>query len=391
MISSKLPHDLQVSAYQGREGLAALRADWEKLAADLPDRRFFHLYSWYHSYLTTLAEAPETVRFYAFQRNGSVVAIFPLQSVTRDVYGIRLRALQVPQHPHLNLTDFVFDKTEDNRTLVCQLLAYLRAQKDPAWDVLNIPSALEDSAAVFALERESTARQQRTLHRHSDYLTCHGGYGEIDAKMATSFRKNLRRLRRRAEELGKIEYRSSREPEELERLFELFMDVEASGWKGNAGQESAIRCLPQVEAFYRSLIQEYSATNACVINILLLNGTCIAGQFCLLTNGVLYLLKIGYHETYAQIAPGYLLLSEVLKNYADNRQVHSVSFVTDPPWTHLWRAASLTVYDCTIYNNTARGWLAYLWTRGKQQIRALVPMRSSETSDAHRQTPVEQE
>jgi CelD/BcsL family acetyltransferase involved in cellulose biosynthesis len=146
-----------------------------------------------------------------------------------------------------------------------------------------------------------------------------------------------------------------------------------------------------VEAFYRSLIREYSIPNACVINILLLDGKCIAGQFCLLTDGVLYILKIGYNESYAQIAPGYLLLDQVLRNYVDGRLVHNVNFVTDPPWTHLWRAKSLAVNECTIYNNTARGWLAYLWTRGKQKIRTLVPMRSSETPDARRQTPDEQE
>jgi CelD/BcsL family acetyltransferase involved in cellulose biosynthesis len=380
MAPSELTRDLRVSVYRGLDGLAALRADWERLTASLPEKRFFHLYSWYHSYLTTLAEAPESVRFFAFERDGCVAAIFPLESVTRDAYGIRLRMLQVPLHPHVNLTDFVFDKTDQgNRVLVSQLLTYLRAQKNPAWDVLNIPCALEDSATVSALDGEPAVRQMRTLRRQSDYLTCRNGYGEVDARLASSFRKNLRRLRRRAEERGKLEYRSSRDPQELERLFDLFMEVEASGWKGDSGQGSAIRCLPRVEAFYRSLMREYSADNACAINILLLNGTCIAGQFCLLTNDLLYLLKIGYHESYSQIAPGYLLLDEVLRHYADGRQILGVSFVTDPPWTHLWRAASLAVYDCTIYNNTVRGWLAYLWAKGKQ-LYALTRRQPSEPS-----------
>lgn len=378
MFSSELPRRLEVTVYQGHEGLTTLRADWEKLAAELSDRRFFHLYSWYYSYLTTLAEAPDMMRFFVFKRDGSIVAIMPLQSVTRDVYGIRLRMLQIPVHPHNNLTDFIFDKTiEDNRTLVRQLIAHLRTQRDPAWDVLNIPRALEDSAAIFALDAEPAIRQIRAQRQHCDYLTCRNGYSEVDGKLASNFRRNLRRLRRRAEELGKLEYQSSRDPRELERLFDLFMEVEASGWKGDTGQGSAIRCQPRVEAFYRTLISEYSATNACAINLLLLNGTCIAGQFCLLTNDVLYLLKIGYHESYSQIAPGYLLLDEVLKKYADGRQVHSVNFVTDPPWTHLWRAASLAVYDCTVYNNTVRGWLAYLWAKGKQ-TRALIRQKPAE-------------
>ncbi len=378
MYSAELPRRLEVTVYQGLKGFTALRAHWEKLAATLSDQRFFHLYSWYQSYLTTLADAPEMMRFFVFKRDDSIVAIMPLQSVTRIVYGIRLRVLQIPVHPHNNLTDFVFDKTiEENRTLLRQLLAHLRTQRDFAWDVLNIPRALEDSAAIFALNGEPAIRQTRSQRQHCGYLTCRNGYSEVDRKLASNFRRNLRRLRRRAEELGKLEYQSSRDTQELGRLFNLFMEVEASGWKGDTGKGSAIRCQPQVEAFYRALISEYSATNACAINVLLLKGTCIAGQFCLLTNKVLYLLKIGYDESYSQIAPGYLLLDEVLKNYADGRQIHNVNFVTDPPWSHLWRAESLAVYDCTIYNNTVRGWLTYLWAKGKQ-ARAL-----------HRQQPVE--
>ncbi|GAB4507905.1 MAG: hypothetical protein Tsb0026_05140 [Sulfuricaulis sp.] len=114
-----------------------------------------------------------------------------------------------------------------------------------------------------------------------------------------------------------------------------------------------------------------------MINVLLLDGKCIAVQFCLLTDSTLYILKIGYDESHAQIAPGYLLLEQMLRDYIDGHLVHSLSFVTDPPWTQLWRARSLAVYDCTVYNHTARGWLAYLWAEGKLLKRLL-------SSGAHR-------
>ena len=388
MLPEEFPSKLELSVHQGLAGLAALRADWERLEANLPARRFFHLYKWYLSYLATLAETPENTRFFALRRGGAVVAIFPLQSLTRNVHGVRLRTLQIPLHPHVNLTDFVFDKTNDSAgALFGRLLIHLREQKDIPWDVLIIPRALEDSAAMFALGHKQSGRQICAPRQPSDYLTCREGYKEIDAKMTSSFRRNLRRLKRRAEAMGKLEYRSSREPLELEPLFELFMEAEASGWKGEAGEGSAIRCQPQVQAFYRSLIDQYSANNACVINILLLNGKCVAGQFCLLINGILYILKIGYDETHAQIAPGYLLLDHVLRNYADENLVHGVNFVTNPPWSHLWRARSLAVYECTLYNNTARGWLAYLWAKGKLVVRALTPSSSRKSEASHKNSP----
>ncbi|GAB4507903.1 MAG: hypothetical protein Tsb0026_05130 [Sulfuricaulis sp.] len=88
--------------------------------------------------------------------------------------------------------------------------------------MINVPKALEDSAAVFGLGHVTSIRQVCTQRQCSDYLGSHQNYDEIEAKLASNFKRNLRRLRRRAEKTGKLEYRSSRDPQEIEKLFEFF-------------------------------------------------------------------------------------------------------------------------------------------------------------------------
>jgi hypothetical protein len=100
-----------------------------------------------------------------------------------------------------------------------------------------------------------------------------------------------------------------------------------------------------------------------VINLLWLNGSCIAGQFCLLVDRVLYLIKIGYHEKHAHLAPGNLLMERVLADGSRDATMRAISFVTDPPWSHLWRPESRLVSNYYIFNRTLPGLASYLARR----------------------------
>ncbi len=122
-------------------------------------------------------------------------------------------------------------------------------------------------------------------------------------------------------------------------------------------------CNPELHAFYDRLIQNFSRDERCVINQLWLNDICIAGQFGLLFDRVFYILKIGYNETYSNLAPGNLLMSSVLKDFSRNGKARAVSFVTGPSWGHLWHPQTSPVWDHYIFNATWRGWIGYLGKR----------------------------
>ena len=104
----------------------------------------------------------------------------------------------------------------------------------------------------------------------------------------------------------------------------------------------------------------YSATHDCFINLLMLNDKCIAGQFCLLTNGILNVLKIGYLEEFEQVAPGNLLFERLFRDCSPDGPFHTVSFVTGAAWNDVWRPVSLRVMNFHLFNRTWRGVLGFL-------------------------------
>lgn len=329
----------------------------------LSPRCFFHLYDWYKCYLDTLELDPGCIHFFAVYRGESLVGIVPLKSSVRCLRGISLRLLELPQHPHMAVHDGLLPTAADNAAMVHALVSHLHEQTELPWDVLLLSCVPEESIMASAFRAASPPRLVSTLHGYSHYVEFSGSPDEISGRVSGSFRRNLRRLERRASELGTLTYRSYRTTQELLQAFPSFLEVEASGWKGTKDERTAIVCHPELRAFYDHLIQSFSRDESCVINLLWLNDICIAGQFGLLVDRVLYILKIGYHEAYSNLAPGNLLMASVIGNFSRSGTVRAVSFVTGPPWGHLWRPEASTVWDHYVFNTTWRGLIAYL---GKQ-------------------------
>lgn len=365
---------LSLTLYRGSRGLGELREAWGRLADGMTHKRYIHLHPWYRSYLESIEPHPEEVLFVLIARGDVPLAVFPLMRSVRKVCGLSFRCLEVPSNPHLNLGDFVFDKTADSAVLVRVMVRNIRRLTGQAWDLIHVPNAPEDSAVGYALQQAPVPFSLSVPNGRSNHVDCSPPYEQVEEKFKGTFRRNLRRLRRRAEGQGELRYASYSTVEDLARHFPEFLRVETAGWKGSQGTQSAIACDPSTTAFYRMLVEEFGADGRCWLNLLALGGKYIAGQLCLLVGGTLYILKIGYDEAHADIAPGNLIMGETIRQCAEDSRVLTVSFVTGKEWNFLWGADSTTLYIHNIFNRaTLRGWLGYFTCLAKNRLMPLLP------------------
>lgn len=365
---------LLFALYRGREGLAVLRDLWCRLTETLSQRRFFHLHPWYRCYLDALESDPDAVFFCLIQRGSVPLAVFPLKRTSQRICGLHFRCLEIPSHDHMNLSDFIFDKTADNAALLRILVRNIRRLSGEAWDLIYVPKALEDSAVAYAMQREPMPLSETVLTGRSNQVDCSFPYERVAGNFRGHFRRNLQRIRRRAQGRGELQFHSYRSMEDLQRHFTEFLRVEASGWKGKHGTQTAIACEPSTLAFYQKVIEEFGARGQCVLNLLTLGGKCIAGQLCLHVDDVVYILKIGYDESQADITPGNLIMGELIRQCAEDSRIRTLSFVTDREWNYLWGATSIPLYTYRIFNHTTpAGWLGFLMCRIKKWLTPLVP------------------
>ncbi len=358
----------EFEVFEGRAGLTALRENWQRITATAPAVRFFQLYEWHASYLDSLVTPPARACFFLARRQGAPAGIVPLLRTTRTMAGLPVRSLELPTHAHLPLAGPVARSPEENASIVSGLLQELHRGRHDPWDVVCLSNLLDDGNTRAALLDLGYQPALRVPVAGCDYLRCEP-LDRVAARFSKNFRGNLRKARNKLEGLGGVEYLTARQPAELRAALAEFLDVEASGWKGVGGTGSAIKLDPQAGRFYEALVENFGARGACEINLLKTRaGACLAGQLCLVVGDTCAVLKIGYDESYAQVAPGNMLLEHLIRRHSAEGGVRYINLVTDAAWHANWRPLTALVTDVYLFNSTLRGRLAFLLRRTKRRL-----------------------
>lgn len=355
---------LAVEHTRGSQALSRLAPVWTSLAA--PGSPYPVLFGWYRNYVAALEPRPEELNFFTLAHGERALAVVPLRAGARTLRGLRLRTLELPWHPEMAVTDLVAERGGLDGA-GAEALAEATKRAGIPWDALVFRGVTDTSAAY----RWSHAwpRSVRIPMGHRDYLVTDRPYDEMRASFSKNFRGNLRKARNKLRATEGVAFVRAPGEMALEQALALFLQVEASGWKGAGG--TAIEADPARVRFYAGLVRDAEVGGACEINLLTLAGRPLAGQFCVRAGAVLHLLKIGYDEAYAPLAPGNMLLEHLLEGCAA-RGIREVDLVTDAPWHADWRPSSQPVCEVVILNRTARGSPAWFAYRARRALEGLL-------------------
>lgn len=347
--------EVTIKTTRGMEGLKEIWNFWEAIAQELGDQQhFFHRPEWYQSYMEALEENPDSVVFHLIRRGGLPAAVLPLRAPRRRLHSLPLRVWEVPHHPHMLLSDFICGRDAADEDLLYFLIQHLRSTIPYDWDMLLLPNVLENSCVERCLARHSPDRIIHEISSHCDFLE-YSSYEDFLAAISKNFRGNLRKARNKLAKIPETSFLFVRDQAQLPEAFERFCQIEASGWKGDQGTGTAIQLNARLKAFYRALVDNFGSQDSCQINLLMLGDTCLAGQFCLRSNGTIEVLKIGYDEARAALAPGNLLLEQLIQYCASNEsRLTQLNLITGVQWHDDWKPRSEKVSNIWIYNHTAR-------------------------------------
>ena len=152
--------------------------------------------------------------------------------------------------------------------------------------------------------------------------------------LSRNHRGNVRRRRRRLEELGVVELEMFEGGEGLgERLDESFR-LEAASWKGERG--TAIAASSQTRVFYECLCEWAAEAGLLRLGVLRLDGRMIAFHLSLETDEAHYLLKLGYDVDLASVSPGTVLTAAMVKHSFDAGLRRCEFLGDDEPYKLRW-------------------------------------------------------
>ncbi len=365
----------KITRFSGVDGLLELKFYWEALLKTCKYQAFFNTWRWHYSLAKYLLNSP--VNYFLILKDAKPVAIFPLQMVSVEKGGRQWQGYSLPRHKHIDLTDVLICDDVDSHGVLDFFVDFLRNQSGDRWNLLSLTKFRQRSNLYAAISQDASYPVE--AYARSFYQPCGMELPSSEA-ISRKHLKNVSRLQRKAEaEHGKVQLKTVTVESELQEAFERFLSIEASGWKGESGIGSSINSNPGVEAFYRSLINEFGPTGNVAINFLLLGEKYVATQFCIKADGKWSLLKIGYDERYQAFGPGNILLKLLLESLDESAEKCEINLVTGPSWAERWRFFSEPVYCTEIYNKTPTARLlgALLWGRlvwrkhGKRAVASL--------------------
>ncbi|MCC7418479.1 MAG: GNAT family N-acetyltransferase [Acidobacteria bacterium] len=300
------------------------------------------------AWVTACAETfvpPDRLRLFVFGCLPQPAAVAPF--VERRSFGRRLELLG-PGEVHEPM-DLIFQ----NETVLNELLRALLERRLPIV-LRRVPADSETLPALRRAWRGGGLVVSRPA-RSYPFLELDSRWTGQDPPLGSSKRRSdLRRARRRAQEIGPIACEvTTPAPEDLPPLFDEMVRVEASGWKHAAGTSLAAD-RPRA-AFFRRFAAAACRAGILRLCFLRIGGRPAAVQLAVELDRRFWLLKVGYDDRFQRCSPGSLLLAETVR-HAAQRGLRSYEFLgVGEPWTEAWTDRVRPHVDIYAYPWSRRG------------------------------------
>jgi hypothetical protein len=175
---------------------------------------------------------------------------------------------------------------------------------------------------------------------------------DFEAAMTLKFRANLQRCARKA---GGVELEKIAIPDRA--AFDEALAIEAMAWKGVAG--TSIAADPRAVHLYRALLRLLGRRGLGTLYFLRAQGRRIAMLFALEDHHSIYVLKIGYDPSAANLSPGHMIIWKVAAE-AEARGLKELDLVgRDDDWKRKWTDRVHETVALTVYRDNAAGLARY--------------------------------
>lgn len=141
----------------------------------------------------------------------------------------------------------------------------------------------------------------------------------LSGAMSNGNRKELRRQRKRLGETGKLETRTLTADGDVGRWIEQFLQLEASGWKGQTG--SALAVHEAEREYFAAIAREAFGRGQLMMLGLFLDEQPVALKCNFLSGVGSFAFKIAFDETFARASPGVQLEIDNVQHFHERPQL----------------------------------------------------------------------
>lgn len=333
---------LRIRIIRSLDDLRHLRAAWDALANRLENP--FLTFDWTWSWAETLQNERD-LHVVVLEAADGRCAFAPLVAVRR--HGIE--RLELLGAWTLN-GGLLYSDEEALTTLVQHLVKLDRPVVLRGLDAHG--ATLEAFRRVLATRRAGVLVLRPI--RSSSTLPIRTTWADFMRSVSSKMRQDVRRLQARARAMGDVRFETlAPSPTEVPHIMDMLMNVEAAGWKSRQGTSLGSR--DRLRRFYQQFVVRAAEQGTLRADVLHIGTRPAAVQLSLEVYRRLWVLRIGFDETFAWCSPGFLLMHESIR-LAHERQLASFEFLGNAEsWQNRWRPSTHTYRAALVYPFTLRG------------------------------------
>lgn len=306
--------EIEFEVVRDTRALSGLRDDWQRLwfasAAQFYTLSFPAIWQIW----TRVCEpAGHRLNVIVGRVDGAVVLLLPIMIRHDRIRRIWRVAVWLGREP-VDYGDVLIDHSGDSTSRIRAALDHLA--RTAKVDVIMLDSVRGDAHVTAALKAYCT---RWVPDEAAPYIELNGvdGWEHFETQLPKDFRKGLRRRARRLDEVGKLEYSFSRGADIIDETVRWITDrkrewIEHRGISKGHGLEAN-----DVEAAIAILCEGVQSGNTLIAR-LTLDGTVIAADVSLISNGRLYSDIGSFDLKWGKYSPGSLLIREEIKWALDN-------------------------------------------------------------------------
>ncbi len=238
---------------------------------------------------------------------------------------------------------------EAHSAILPLVVAHVQQHPEGLW-LLRLGASPEESPLWRQLPQLSPLSCYVDKSAVVSIFDCSRSFEEFQSRLPAKFLKDLRRRKRRLSEREGVSFTTITSLEAgFTDAYRTFLEVEASGWKGERGERSALLCAPRKVAYFETLGASIrSPSDHCVITLLHAEGRCIAASFSIRTGTLFSFIKIGYDENYDKFSPGSLLTERMIEDCCQDPDVEWLDMASEAQWALRWQPNRVQLQRCWV-------------------------------------------
>jgi CelD/BcsL family acetyltransferase involved in cellulose biosynthesis len=331
------------------ESLTALAPVWNDLARGVPFRSLPWLATWWKHYGDESGARSELLALVVTDSNRRTVGLAPwyLEHSLAGGRVVRFMGSGEVCSDYLSL----LSKPEHASRVVTAIADYLMGEGKEDWDLIDLgPTDVEDTAIaqlVTQLEERGAS-----LHRREGpnvwRLRLPQSWGEYEAELSKSHRKQVRRLITRVLTNDRAQLHTATTPTELDDAWRVLIDLHQRRRK-SLGQKGCFTS-PRFEAFHRGVAWRLIEAGILRLHWLTLDGRPIAAEYHIAGTDAVYAYQSGVDPNRLDEEPGRLITIALLQkaitdgfkhfDFCRGDEPYKAHFRAEPRPTIQWRVIS---------------------------------------------------